>query len=440
MEGLKLNNTSVDLIIFDEAHRTAGREGRAFSLALDDKNIPSTYRLFLTATPKHVDFRKKDKGGEYKTAFSMDDESVYGPKVMVDYQEAIENGRICDYKVIISALTSSDIQRKMIKQGDVFDAERYEDVSAQKVAHEIAIGKAIDSYNINKIITFHQKIDDARAFSDDPSSNMPSQLSCQYIKGTHSRTERSRILSDFESSDQGLLANARCLTEGVNIPSVDCVAFLSPNRSRVDIVQAIGRAMRKDPNNKDKRVGYVLLPLFIEDNKGETDKEAIEATCFDEIWDVLTSLKEFDPILAKIMDKMSEDRGRKIDYDPFDRLKDKIDIIGLNVCSKALKQSIQLRISTYLLSNWHVKYGELKEFKRIHGHCNVPWNYPENPALGIWCDNQRQDYKNNKLAQYKIKRLVDIGFIWNISTYEWNKNYDALVDFKSIYGHFRFLQ
>ena len=109
MEGLKLNNTSVDLIIFDEAHRTAGREGRAFSLALDDKNIPSTYRLFLTATPKHVDFRKKDKEGEYKTAFSMDDESAYGSKVMVDYQEAIENGRICDYKVIISALTSSDI-------------------------------------------------------------------------------------------------------------------------------------------------------------------------------------------------------------------------------------------------------------------------------------------------------------------------------------------
>ena len=92
--------------------------------------------------------------------------------------------------------------------------------------------------------------------------------------------------------------------------------------------------MRKDPNNKNKRVGYVLLPLFIEDNRGETDKEAIEATCFDEIWDVLTSLKEFDPILAKIIDKMSDDRGRRVDYDPFDRLKDKIEIIGLNVCSK----------------------------------------------------------------------------------------------------------
>ena len=86
-----------------------------------------------------------------------------------------------------------------------------------------------------------------------------------------------------------------------------------------------------DPNNKNKREGYVLLPHFIEYNKGETDKEAIEATCFDEIWDVLTSLKAFDSILAKIIDKMSEDRGRKVDYDPYDRLKDKIEIIGLNV-------------------------------------------------------------------------------------------------------------
>ena len=95
MEGLKLNNTSVDLIIFDEAHRTAGREGRAFSLALDDKNIPSTYRLFLTATPKHVDFRKKDKEGDYKTAFSIDDESAYVSKVIFYYQEAIDNGINC---------------------------------------------------------------------------------------------------------------------------------------------------------------------------------------------------------------------------------------------------------------------------------------------------------------------------------------------------------
>ena len=116
-------------------------------------------------------------------------------------------------------------------------------------------------------------------------------------------------------------------------------------------------------------------------------------------------------------------------------MKDKIEIIGLNVCSKALKESIQLRISTCLLSNWHIRYGELKEFKKIHGHCNVPNRYPENPALGGWCRTQRKRYKKNLISGDKIKLLEEIGFIWDILTYQWNKNYDALVCFKSIHGH-----
>ena len=73
--------------------------------------------------------------------------------------------------------------------------------------------------------------------------------------------------------------------------------------------------MPKDPNNTDKRAVYLLLPLFIQDNKGEADKETIEATRFDEIWDVLTSLKGFDPIFAKIMDRISKKTGRKVDHD-----------------------------------------------------------------------------------------------------------------------------
>ena len=88
---------------------------------------------------------------------------------------------------------------------------------------------------------------------------MPSNLHCQYSKGTHTRNERADILKGFSDTEYGWLSNARCLTEGVNIPSVDCVAFLSPKRSKVYIIQVIGRAMRKDPKNPVKKIGYVLL-------------------------------------------------------------------------------------------------------------------------------------------------------------------------------------
>ena len=84
---------------------------------------------------------------------------------------------------------------------------------------------------------------------------------------------------------------------------------------------------------------------------------------------------------------------------------------------------------------WNKNIDDLVDFKSINGHCNVPQNYPENPALGGLCSNLRRYYKKNKLAQDKIKRLDDLGFIWDLLEYEWNKNYNALIDFKSIHGH-----
>ena len=84
---------------------------------------------------------------------------------------------------------------------------------------------------------------------------------------------------------------------------------------------------------------------------------------------------------------------------------------------------------------WNKNIDALVDFKSIHGHCNVSQNYPENPALGRWCQYLRAAYKNNKLAQDTIKQLDDLGFIWDPAMHKWNENYDALVYFKSIHGH-----
>ncbi|MGD0651407.1 MAG: DEAD/DEAH box helicase family protein, partial [Verrucomicrobiia bacterium] len=109
-----------DLAIFDEAHKTAGREGRNFSFALDDENLPVKKRLFFTATPRHYDVRKRDKEGDAKLVYSMDVREVYGLVAhTLTFAEAARRGIICNYKVIISVVTSDRVNDHLLRHGKV---------------------------------------------------------------------------------------------------------------------------------------------------------------------------------------------------------------------------------------------------------------------------------------------------------------------------------
>lgn len=109
-----------DLAVFDEAHKTASREGTRFSFALEDTNLPIRKRLFFTATPRHYDVRKKDKEGENTLVYSMDKPAVYGPVVhTLSFAEAARRGIICDYKVVISVVTSAMVDDHLLKHGEV---------------------------------------------------------------------------------------------------------------------------------------------------------------------------------------------------------------------------------------------------------------------------------------------------------------------------------
>jgi len=112
---------------------------------------------------------------------------------------------------------------------------------------------------------------------------------------------RERIMNEFKNSDFSVISNARCLTEGVDLPAVDMVAFMSPKKSKIDIIQATGRAMRKDPSNPAKVLGYILVPLYLELTTDESIEDAVEKADFGEVWNVLLALKEQDEVLADII-------------------------------------------------------------------------------------------------------------------------------------------
>jgi predicted helicase len=376
-----------DLGVFDEAHKTAGREGRNYAFALDDANLPIRKRLFLTATPRHYNPHQHDREGDAQLVFSMDRPEVNGPQVFrLTFAEAARRGIICGYKVIIAVITSEMVTNELLSRGEVIvngDAVR-----ARQVANQIALRDAIEKYGASKVFTFHKTVASAASFVADGSEGVRTHLpefGTFHVNGTMPTARREREMRDFRAAPRAVMSNARCLTEGVDVPAVDMVAFLSPRRSRVDIVQATGRAMRRSPG---KTTGYVLVPLYLEQAANETVEAAVSRSDFDEVWDVLHSLQEQDDVLAELIRYAGEQKGQGKGFDD-NGFADRVEIVGLPIGLEALRSAVTTRCCESLFSSWDIWFGKLKAFKARVGHCNVKPGWKKDPALAVWAAAQR---------------------------------------------------
>ena len=424
--GMNRGN-SFDLAIFDEAHKTAGREGVHFGFALNDKNLAIGKRLFLTATPRHYDVRKRDKEGDARLVYSMDRPEVYGPVAhKLTFADAARRDIICGYKVIISVVTSDMVNDHLLRHGEVIvngDA-----IKARHVANQIALQAAIEKHGVSKIFTFHRSVASAAAFTGDGSEGIANHLpgfDAFHVNGAMPTSERENIMTEFRAASKAVISNAKCLTEGVDVPAVDMVAFLTPKRSRVDIVQATGRAMRKAGH---KTTGYVLVPLFVEQAKGETVEEALIRTEFDEVWNVLQAMQEQDEMLAEIIREMREERGRSKGFND-SLFRDRVEFLGPQISLEALRDSITTACVQELGDKWDERFGQLKAFKEKHGHCNVPRNKTQ---LSSWVHLQRSRYEF--LDPIRVARLESIGFLWNPHETAWTAMFSELVSYKAKYG------
>ena len=426
---------SFDLGIFDEAHKTAGREGRNYGYALDDSKIRIGKLLFVTATPRHYNPSKQTKEGEATIAFSMDDPKVYGPQCFtLSFSKAANLGIICGYKVIISVITSDQVNNELLSRGLVH--VQGDEVLARQVANQIALRDAVVQYGVSKIFTFHSTVKAAASFvahgSEGVGTHLP-EFDALHVSGAMPTAHRERLMQEFRRNDRGVMSNARCLTEGVDVPAVDMVAFLSPKKSKVDIVQAIGRAMRKSPG---KEIGYVLVPLYLEQREGETLEDAVARTNFEEVWDILQSLKEKDEVLADLIREMSEAKGRG-KGEKENPLGDRIDFVGPILSLESLRESITARTLERLESSWDVNFGKLQTYNQELGHCRVPAIYKDDPQFGRWVSTQRTSYSNGLLPHARITKLEAIGFEWDPHESNWEENFKYLEIFKSQNDHCR---
>jgi superfamily II DNA or RNA helicase len=426
-------NHAFDVGIFDEAHKTTGPSAGRFATALKEENVSIKKRLFFTATPKHYDLKHRDNEGDFKVV-SMDDEAVYGKRIhTLTFGEAASAGIICPYKVVVTLIDKDQVDDFALKNG--ITLVEGDAINAKWVANQIAISNAIEHTSASKVITFHSRVKTAREFASDESHGVKQFLknfSVFHVHGKQRSNDRKDLITKFRNADKSLITNARCLTEGIDVPAVDMVAFVDPRQSKIDIAQAIGRAMRK-PRNSPKTHGYIVVPVYAENSDTASLEEAIKDEGFDNIALILGALLEQDEELVEIIRALKEDKGQGKPFNPR-RLAEKLELIGPYIQLDTLAQNIFVSAVDRLGSSWDEWFGRLLVFKEREGHCKVPATASEaGYPLGNWVGTQRGTKEN--LSRDRIQRLDAIGFVWDVFHEKWEEGFGYLLKFKEREGH-----
>ncbi|WP_051482754.1 restriction endonuclease, partial [Thioalkalivibrio sp. HK1] len=329
-----------DLILCDEAHRTTGVSASGvkdktrvspFVLVHDQERIRGVKRLYMTATPRIYTEATKTKAGENEVRlFSMDDPKDYGPEFhRLSFSDALNQGLLSDYRVVVLAFSEAAATRTLQEHladegGDIKMSDAARIVGCWRALHdpENLAGKASsrsrpDSQTeprpkprpLRRAIAFTNTIGDSkrlekhwpkiveRAQADLPPERKEEFLRCQtsHVDGQHNALDRKKRIEALKNVPQGechILSNARCLSEGVDVPALDAVLFMAERKSTVDVVQAVGRVMRRAPGT-EKEYGYIVLPVVIP--AGRDPAAVLESgNEFAAVWSVLRALRSHD--------------------------------------------------------------------------------------------------------------------------------------------------
>ncbi|WP_309065545.1 type ISP restriction/modification enzyme [Microbacterium sp.] len=329
-EAQRLRRDTFDLVICDEAHRTTGvtlvnEDESHFVKVHDNAIIPASARVYMTATPRIFAPEVKNAASQKSAELvSMDDEEVFGPVLYrIGFDEAVRKGLLTDYKVVVLGISEDEIvetlQQELAHEGrelavtDVAKLIGCWNALAKRNAGAIAEGFGADTAPMRRAVAFAKDIktsigvaSDFQALVEGHLSNIENDdstddltVQAKHVDGTMNATQRSELLDWLKAAPEQdqygrpvarVLTNARCLSEGVDVPSLDAVLFLSPRKSQVDVVQAVGRVMRRAP---EKMLGYIVLPIAIP--AGVPPEEALnDNERYKVVWQVLQALRAHD--------------------------------------------------------------------------------------------------------------------------------------------------
>lgn len=316
-----------DMIICDEAHRTTGvtlkdETESAFVRVHNNDFLRAVRRIYMTATPRlYTDETKKRAEENSAVLCSMDDRSMYGDEIYrIGFGEAVKQELLSDYKVLILAVGEKDItptlQKALTREDGTIDADDpskligcINALSKKVLGADEEFVKGSDPLPMRRAVAFCSSIKASKAISnaftdykdlymedirEEDRATMVDVVA-HHVDGSMSATKRDEELMWLKEQPENerecrMLTNARCLSEGVDVPSLDAVVFISPKNSQVDVVQSVGRVMRR---SEGKKYGYIIIPVVVPAD-AEGDKVLENHPNFKVVWTVLNALRAHD--------------------------------------------------------------------------------------------------------------------------------------------------
>ncbi|MFI0162111.1 Helicase associated domain protein [Streptomyces albidoflavus] len=423
-----------DLVVVDEAHRTAGRLGKSWAAVHHDDQVPAARRLYLTATPR-IWAADADKDDDTESVASMDDETLFGSVAYrLTLSDAIDLGLLADYQILVPVVTDEDL-RDWLATGPGAGVD-----GLRLAGRQVAALRAIHDHQLRRILTFHHRVADARAFAATlhdtvatlPSHLRPEGLWADWISGRHAPQIRRRLLLEFAShagpDAPAVLSNARVLGEGIDVPAIDAVVFADPKNSPVDTVQAVGRALRQQPGAGKKAT--LVVPVYL--TPGEDPDDLLGADAYTPLWRTIQALRAHDDRLeARLADPRTH-RPTMPAGDPeawlhFDR----------PAQAEEVALALSLRVLAPKSAEWRRGLTAARRYHRAHHHLDVPQTYqdPADYPLGRWLTWQRHLHTTGTLDPARTQALERLGIIWDPRQQAFDRGLAHAAAYAARYGH-----
>ncbi len=473
-----------DIIFCDEGHRTTGvdrldDDTSPFVLVHNNDRIRAKKRLYMTATPRLYTESARARAARHDIdVYSMDDPKIYGPEFhRLPFSNAVEKDLLSDYKVVILAMSEQGVNETLHRylsndgsEVNINDATKIvgcwralqnperkssDDDSIKPLTRAIAFTNTIKSSE-NLVAHWNGIIDSAIENMSDDQRTQNFTCETAHVDGKNNALERKKLIEWLKGDSEGvcrILSNARCLSEGIDVPALDAVLFMTPRNSHVDIVQAVGRVMRKAP---DKEYGYIILPVAI-----PTGVDPVEALNDNErfaaVWGVLRALRSHDDRLNAEINKIDlntepteiiiieEEKGDgefgEGTLNP-EQLTLPVGIPADAIYAKIVEKCGDRKY----WESWATDVADI--FKRLVGRIENLLDNPDNAALQEWFDDFHNELKEtindsitresaiDMMAQHIITRPVFEALFENYDFASGNPVANALNKLQNDFGEF----
>ncbi|MER7183599.1 Helicase associated domain protein [Streptomyces hyaluromycini] len=445
-----------DLAVMDEAHRIAGRADKKWAVINDANRVRADRRLYMTATPRifaapdlaeSADTsrpRRRRAAGPGLDAFanSMDNEAVYGKKIFeYPLAQAIADGMAADYRIVVPTITDSELRDRLNLAAPADVQAPADDGALRTTALHLAVLKAMTQHQLRRVLVYFNLVEDAKRFARElghtlrqlrtsaPELCPSTDPALFFVHGEHTPQQRTDIFTDFARAGCAILANAKLIAEGIDIPSVDAIVFADPTRSVRRCVQALGRALRISVSGK---VASLIIPAYI---PPAADPHNILGTSYEPVWAITTALASHD---HRILERLP-DKANRLPRETSQLIENRWHF-DFTVHPERIARAMDLASFDPRDTTSRPRREGLAAAQAFHdqyGHLDVPSDYidPTGYRLGRFITGTRDAATAHRLDAAWTAELDALDMIWDKHAAAWRAQLTTVTDYHHAHGH-----